>query len=105
MTEHRITVENDYTQQSYLIQLCMGYTYRLNELEGKYRKMQAQNWHHRAKQLKAANRALHNQVDALQNLIDWHRARYRELNNENKRLRSELARYAELEKGAERGES
>ena len=33
MTERRTTVENAYTQQNYLIQLCMGYTYRLNELE------------------------------------------------------------------------
>lgn len=98
MTERRITVENAYTQQNYLIQLCMGYTYRLNELEAKYHKMQAQNWHHRAKQLKAANRTLHDRADALQNHIDWYRARCRELKEENNRLRSKLARYAELEK-------
>jgi DNA repair exonuclease SbcCD ATPase subunit len=98
MTERRITVENAYTQQNYLIQLCMGYTHRFNELEAKYNKMQAENWHHRAKQLKAANRTLHDRVDALQNIIDWNRARCRELKEENKRLRSKLARYAELEK-------
>lgn len=98
MTERRITVENAYTQQNYLIQLCMGYTRRFNELEAKYNKMQAENWHHRAKQLKAANRTLHDRADALQNIIDWNRARCRELKEENKRLRSELARYAELEK-------
>lgn len=33
MTECRITAEYAYTQQNYLIQLCMGYTYRLNGLE------------------------------------------------------------------------
>lgn len=98
MTEHRIAVENAYTQQNYLIQFCMGYTDRLNELEAKYHKMQAQNWHHRAKQLKAANRTLHDRADALQNRIDWYRARYHELKEENERLRSKLARYAELEK-------
>jgi DNA repair exonuclease SbcCD ATPase subunit len=98
MTERGITIENAYTQQNYRIQLCMGYTDRLNELEVKYHKMQAKNWHHRAKQLKAANRALHDRADALQNRIDWYRARYRELKEENERLRSKLARYAELEK-------
>lgn len=104
MTERRITVENAYTQQNYLIQLCMGYTYRFNELKVRYHKMQARNWHHRAKQLKAANRTLHDRADALQNIIDWYRARNHELKEENKRLRSKLARYAELTKGAERGE-
>lgn len=98
MTERRITVENAYTQQNYLIQLCMGYTHRFNELEAKYNKMQAENWHHRAKQLKAANRTLHDRVDSLQNIVDWNRARCRELKEENKRLRSKLARYAEPEK-------
>lgn len=92
MTERRITVEN------YLIQLCMGYPYRLNELEAKYYKMQARNWHHRAKQLKAANCTLHDRADALQNTVDRYRTRYRELREENKRLRSKLASYAELEK-------
>ena len=104
MIERGITVENAYTQQNYLIQLCAGCAYRLNGLEAKYHKMQAQNWHRRAKQLKAANRTLHDRADALQNIIDWYRARYRELREENKRLRSMLARYAELEKGSERGE-
>ena len=98
MTKCGITVESAYTQQNYLIQFCMGYTDRLNELEAKYHKMQAQNWHHRAKQLKAANRTLHDRADALQNRIDWYRARYHELKEENERLRSKLARYAELEK-------
>lgn len=98
MAERRITVEN------YHIRLCMGYTYRLNELKVKYHKMQAQNWHHRVKQLKIANRTLHDRADALQNTIDRYRARYYELKKENRRLRSKLARYAELEKGAEREE-
>lgn len=104
MTERRITVENAYTQQNYLIQLCMGYTYRLNGLEAKYHEMQARNWHRRAKQLKAANRTLHDRADSLQNTVDRYRAMYRELKEENKRLRFKLAMYAELEKGAERGE-
>lgn len=98
MTERRITVENAYTQQNYLIQFCMGYTYRLNELEARYHRMQAQNWHRRARQLKAANRTLRDRADALQGAIDWYRARYRELKEENRRLRSKLTRYAELEK-------
>lgn len=55
MSEQHITVENAYMQQNYLIQLCMDCTDRLNELEAKYQKMQAGNWRHRAKQLKAAN--------------------------------------------------
>lgn len=71
----------------------------MTELEAKYYKMQAQNWHHRAKQLKAANRTLHDRADELQNIINWYRTGYRELKEENKRLRSKLARYAELEKG------
>lgn len=96
MTERRITVENAYTQQNYTIRLCMGYTCRLNELEAEYHKMQARNWHRRAKQLKAANRTLRDRADALQNGIDWYRARYRELKKENKCLRSKLARYTEL---------
>lgn len=104
MTERRVMVENAYTQHNYLIQLCTGCTYRLNGLEAKYHKMRARNWYHTVKQLKAANHTLHDRADALQNIINWYRARYRELKDENKCLRSKLARYAELEKGAERGE-
>ena len=103
MTERRIKVENAYARNC-LVRLCMGYTYGLNELEAKYHEMQARNWHRRAKQLKAANRTLRDRADALQNTVDRYRARYRELREENKRLRSKLARYAELEKGAGRGE-
>lgn len=98
MVERGNTVENAYTQQNFLIQLCMGYTYGLNGREARYHKMQAQNWRHRAKQLKAANCTLHDRAVALQNTIDWYRARCRELKEENRRLRSKLARYAELEK-------
>lgn len=98
MSEQHITVENAYMQQNYLIQLCMDYTDRLNELEVKYHKVQAENWRHRAKQLKAANLTLHNKVSSLQGHIDWYRARCHELKEENNRLRSKLERYAELEK-------
>ena len=98
MSEQHIMVENAYMQQNYLIQLCMDCTDRLNELEAKYHKMQAENWRHRAKQLKAANHTLHSKVSALQGRVDWYRARYLELKEENDRLRSNLASYAELEK-------
>ena len=98
MTERRITVENAYTQQNYLIQLCMGYTDQLHELEAKYHKMQAENWHHRAKQLKSANRALHDKADALQRRLAWYRGKVTELKAENQRLREKLARYRELER-------
>ena len=99
MSEQHITVENAYMkQQNYLIQLCMDCTDRFNELEAKYHKMQADNWCHRAKQLKAANRTLHNKVSALQGHLDWYRARCHELKEENDLLRSKLASYAELEK-------
>lgn len=50
------------------------------------------------KQLKAANRTLHYKVSALQGRIDWYCARCLELKEENDRLHSKLARYAELEK-------
>lgn len=98
MSEQHITVESAYMQQNYLIQLCMDCTDRLNELEAKYRKVQAENWRHRAKQLKAANHTLHDKVSVLQGRIDWYCARCLELREENDRLRSKLARYAELEK-------
>lgn len=98
MSEQHITVENAYMQQNYLIQLCMDYTDRFNELEAKYHKMQAENWRHRAKQLKASNHTLHHKVSTLQDRVNWYRAKCHELKEENDRLRSKLARYAELEK-------
>lgn len=98
MSEQRITVESAYMQQNYLIQLCMDCTDRFNELEAKYHKMQAENWSHRAKQLKAANDTLHHRVSALRGRVNWYRAKCHELKEENDCLRSKLARYAELEK-------
>lgn len=98
MSEQHITVESAYIQQNYLIKLCMDYAGSLNELEDKYHKVQAENWRHRAKQLKAANHTLHNKVSALQDHLDWYRARCHELKEENDLLRSKLASYAELEK-------
>ena len=98
MSEQHITVESAYMQQNYLIQLCMDCTDRLNELEAKYHKVQAENWRHRAKQLKAANSTLHHKVSVLKGRVDSYRARCLELREENNRLRSKLARYAELER-------
>lgn len=98
MSEQHITVENAYTQQNYLIRLCMDYNDHLNELKAKYHKLQAENWRHRAKQLKAANHTLHHKVSSLQDHVNWYRARRLELKEENDLLRSKLARYAELEK-------
>lgn len=103
MSEHRITVENAYMQQNYLIQLCMYYTDRFNELESKYHKIQAENWRHRTKQLKAANRTLHYRVSSLQDRVDLYRAKCHELKKENDLLRSKLERYEELEKALSEG--
>lgn len=89
MSEQHITVEIAYTQQNYLIRLCMGCTSR---------KMQAKNWHHRADQLEAVNRTLHHRVSALRDRVNWYRARCHELKEENDLLHSKLERYAELEK-------
>jgi predicted nuclease with TOPRIM domain len=90
MAERRITVENAYMQQNYLIQLCMGYTDRLNELEAKYHKIQAENWRHRAKQLKSANSKLYEKVDALQRRLAWYRDKVSDLKAENQSLRDKL---------------
>ena len=98
MSEQHIMVENAHIQQNYLIQLCMDHTDRFNELEAKFNKVQAENWHHRAKRLKAANRTLRYKVLALQGRVNWYRARYLDLKEENDLLRSKLTRYAKLEK-------
>lgn len=98
MSEQYVTVESAYMQQNYLIRLCMDCTDRFNELEARHHKAQSENWRHRAKQLKAANRTLHDRVSTLQGHIGWYRARCLELREENDRLRSKLERYAELEK-------
>ena len=90
MAERRITVENAYMQQNYLIQLCMGYTDRLNELETKYHKIQAENWRHRAKQLKSANSKLYKKVDVLQRRLAWCRDKVSDLKAENQSLRGKL---------------
>ena len=82
MSEQHITVESAYTQQNYLIRLCMGCASR---------KMQAD-------QLEAANRTLHHRVSALRGRVNWYRVKCRELKEENDLLRSKLERYAELEK-------
>lgn len=105
MSEQHITVENAYMkQQNYLIQLCMDYIDLFNKLEAKYHRVQAENWRHRAKQLKAANCTLHYKVSALKDHVDWYRARCHELKEENDHLRSKLAMYAELEKALEKAQ-
>ena len=93
MSEQHITVES-----TYLIRLRTDYNDCFNELEAEYRKVQAENWRHLAKQLEAANHTLNNKVSALRGRVNWYRARCHELKEENDRLRSKLARYAELEK-------
>lgn len=82
MSEQHIMVESAYTQQNYLIRLCMGCTSL---------KMQADR-------LEAANRTLHHRVSALRGRVNWYRAKCRELKEENDLLHSKLERYAELEK-------
>lgn len=97
MSEQHITVENAYMkQQNYLIQLCTDCNDCFNELKAEYHRVQAENWRHLAKQLKAANRTLRYKVSALQGHIDWYRARCHELKEENDLLHSKLERYAEL---------
>lgn len=98
MSEQHIMVESAYTQQNYLIRLCMGCTSHLNDFEAKCRRMQIENWRLRANQLEAANRTLHHRVFALRGRVNWYRARCHEFKKENDLLHSKLERYAELEK-------
>lgn len=95
MSEQHIMVEN------YLIRLYMDHTDRFNELEAKFHKVRAKNWRHRAKRLKAVNSTLHYKVSVLKGRVNWYRARYLDLKEENDCLRSKLAMYARLEKGVE----
>lgn len=97
MDERYIAAENTYTQQNYLIQLCMGCTDHLSELEARYHKAQAEAWQHRARQLKDDNLVLHDKVDMLQRHLAWYRAKVGGLKAENERLREKLAMYRELE--------
>ena len=95
---HRhIAAENTYTQQNYLIKLCMGCTDHLNELEARYHKAQAEAWKNRARQLKGDNLMLHDKVEMLQRRLARYRHRVIVLEEENERLREKLARYRELE--------
>lgn len=96
MDERYIAAENTYTQQNYLIQLCMGCTDHLSELEARYHKAQAEAWQHRARQLKDDNLVLHDKVDMLQRHLAWYRAKVGGLKAENERLREKLAMYREL---------
>lgn len=98
MTERDITVENVYMQQNYLIRLCMGYTDRLAELEAKYHKLKAENWQHRAKQLKSANHELRLKCDAFKEGKRFYRERFLEERADNRALREKLAKYEELER-------
>ena len=96
MYERYIAAENTYTQQNYLIQLCMGCTSRMDRMEARFCKAQAGIWRHRAKQLEAESQDLGSRAEALQDRIAWYRARCHEMKEENRRLRAELARYYEL---------
>lgn len=97
MDERYIAAENTYTQQNYFIQLCMGCTDHLSELEARYHKAQAEAWQHRARQLKDDNLVLHGKVDMLQRHLAWYRDKVTGLNAENERLLEKLERYRELE--------
>lgn len=97
MDERYIAAENTYTQQNYFIQLCMGCTDHLNELEARYHKAQAEAWQHRAKQLKSDSLMFHAKVDTLQRHLAWYRGKVTELKAENEHLREKLERYRELE--------
>ena len=97
MDERYIAAENTYTQQNYLIQLCMGCTDHLNELEARYHKTQTEAWKNRARQLKGDNLMLHDKVEMLQRHLAWYRYKVTALKEENEHLREKLARYRELE--------
>ena len=97
MDDRYIAAENTYTQQNYFIQLCMGCTDHLSELEARYHKTQAEAWKNRARQLKGDNLGLHDKVDMLQRHLAWYRYKVIALKEENEHLREKLARYRELE--------
>ena len=97
MDERYIAAENSCTQQNYFIRLCMGRTSRLDRLEARFRKAQADIWRHRARQLEAESQDLRSQADSLQDRIGWYRARYHELKEENRLLHAELARMKRFE--------
>ena len=91
MDERHIAAEN------YFIQLCMGCTDHLSELEARYHKAQAEAWKNRARQLKDDNLMLHDKVEMLQRRLARYRHKVTALKEENERLREKLARYRELE--------
>lgn len=97
MDERYIAAENTYTQQNYFIQLCMGCTNHLNELEARYHKTQAETWKNKARQLKGDNLMLHDKVEMLQKHAAWYRYKITCLKEENEDLRKKLERYRELE--------
>lgn len=95
--EKQITVEDAYFTQNYLVNMCVQYRDRLAELERDYHKMRSQNWQHRCKQLKSANRNLHNTVDYLSGVLRRCREDNRRLRGEVRELRRKLERYQQLE--------
>lgn len=97
MDERYIAAENTYTQQNCFIQLCMGCTDHLSELEARYHKTQAETWKNRARQLKGDNLMLYDKVEMLQRRLAWYRDKATGLKAENERLREKLAMYRELE--------
>lgn len=99
MDERYIAAENTYTWQNYFIRLCMGCTDRLNELEARYHKAQAEAWKNRAMQLKGDNLMLLDKVGMLQRRLARYRHRVTVLKEENEHLREKLAMYRELNGG------
>lgn len=96
MDERYIAFKSACTQQNCFIRLCMGCTGRMDRMEARFRKAQAEAWQRRARQLEAESQDLCSRTEALQDRIGWYRARYHEMKEENRSLRAELARYYEL---------
>lgn len=95
--EKQITIEDAYFTQNYLVGMCVQYRDRLAELERDYHKMRSQNWQHKCKQLKSANRNLHSDMDYLNGMLHRCREDNRRLRGEVRELRNKLERYQQLE--------
>lgn len=97
MDERYIAFKNACTQQNCFIRLCMGCTGRMDRMEARFRKAQAEAWKNRAGKLKGDNLMLHDKVKMLQRRLAWYRYKVTVLKEENEHLREKLARYRELE--------
>lgn len=92
-----IDTETAYYTQNYLVMMCAQYRDYAAELERDYHKMRSENWQHKCKQLKRANRDMHGEIRRLRNTVNYYRERFTELRGENRQLRAKLERYAQLE--------